>query len=137
AAGPGGVGGALGRLQGELKVGGFDAQVIGRGLGPAVHASLEKVAPTMAATAVVAVVAGSDPASAELWVVDRVTGKTVVRRVHAGPQAPARLAPGLLVGGGGVLGATVLVVAGTSRTTPRRGDRPVPRVARVGRLRVP
>ena len=41
----------------------------------------------MAATAVVAVVAGGDPASAELWVVDRMTGKTVVRRVHADPKA--------------------------------------------------
>ena len=65
---------ALVRLRGELMIEGFDAQVVELTLGPDTRASLEKVAPTMAATAVVAVVAGADPGSAELWVVDRVTG---------------------------------------------------------------
>src|SRR5437763_16034273 len=65
-AAPGTVSEALVRLQAELTVEGFDAQVTEVDLGPDVRASLERVAPTMAATALVAVVAGGDPASAEL-----------------------------------------------------------------------
>ena len=87
-AAPAAVSEALVRLQAELTVEGFDAQVIDFDLGPDVRASLEKVAPTFAATAVVAVVANADPTSAELWVVDRMTGKTVVRRVHADGSRP-------------------------------------------------
>ena len=58
-AAPAAVSEALVRLQAELTVEGFDAQVADFDLGADVRASLEKVAPTMAATAVVAVVAGS------------------------------------------------------------------------------
>jgi len=63
-AAPAAVREALVRLQAELTVEGFDAQVIDFDLGPDVRASLEKVAPTFAATAVVAVVANADPTSA-------------------------------------------------------------------------
>jgi hypothetical protein len=94
------------------------------GLGPDVRASLEKVAPTVDATAVVAVVAGSDPASAELWVVDRVTGKTVVRRVHADPKAAARIAEVLSVRAVELLRASFLELAITSRPAPDVVDVP-------------
>src|SRR6185295_6673350 len=52
---PAAVSEALVRLQAELTVEGFDAQVTDVDLGTDVRASLEKMAPTMAATAVVAV----------------------------------------------------------------------------------
>jgi hypothetical protein len=116
-AAPAAVSEALVRLQAELTVEGFDAQVSDADLGADVRASLEKMAPTMAATAVVAVVDGGDPTSAELWVVDRMTGKTVVRRVHADPKA-ARIAEVLSVRAVELLRASFLELAITSRPAP-------------------
>jgi hypothetical protein len=122
---PAAVSEALIRLQAELTVEGFDAQVTDVDLGTDVRASLEKVAPTMAATAVVAVVAGDDPASAELWVVDRMTAKTVVRRVHADPKA-ARVAEVLSVRAVELLRASFLELAITSRPAPDVVEVPLP-----------
>lgn len=116
---------ALVRLQAELTVEGFDAQVTDVDLGADVRASLEKMAPTMAATAVVAVVEGNEPASAELWVVDRMTGKTVVRRVHADPKA-ARIAEVLSVRAVELLRASFLELAITSRPAPDVVEVPLP-----------
>jgi hypothetical protein len=122
---PAAVSEALIRLQAELNVEGFDAQVTEVDLGPDVRASLEKVAPTMSATAVVAVVAGGEPASAELWVVDRVTGKTVVRRVHADPKA-ARIAEVLSVRAVELLRASFLELAITDAAAPDVVEVPLP-----------
>ncbi|HMF43922.1 MAG TPA: hypothetical protein VKQ32_24785 [Polyangia bacterium] len=133
-AAPGAVSEALVRLQAELKVEGFDAQVTDVDLGPDVRASLEKVAPTMAATAVVAVVSASDPASAELWVVDRMTGKTVVRRVHADPKEAARIAEVLSVRAVELLRASFLELAITSRPSPDVVDVPLPSAPVVTRF---
>jgi hypothetical protein len=132
---PGAVIEALVRLQAELTVEGFDAEVMELGLGPDVRASLEKVAPTMAqATAVVAVVAGGDPASAELWVVDRMTGKTVVRRVHADPKVAARIAEVLSVRAVELLRASFLELAITSRPSPDVVEVPLPSAPVVTRF---
>jgi hypothetical protein len=125
-AAPAAVAEALVRLQAELTVEGFDARVTDIDLGPDVRASLEKVAPTMAATAVVAVVAGVDPASAELWVVDRMTGKTVTRRVHADPKATARIAEVLSIRAVELLRASFLELAITSRPAPDVVEVPLP-----------
>jgi hypothetical protein len=133
AAVPAAVSEALVRLQAELTVEGFDAQVIEFELGADVRAALEKVAPTMAATAVVAVVAGADPASAELWVVDRMTGKTVVRRVHADPKA-ARIAEVLSVRAVELLRASFLELAITSRPAPDVVEVPLPSAPVVTRF---
>ena len=78
----------------------------------------------MSATAVVAVVAGADPATAELWVVDRLTGKTVVRRIHADPKAAARIAEILSVRAVELLRASFLELAITSRPRPDVVDAP-------------
>jgi hypothetical protein len=131
---PAAVSEALIRLRAELTVEGFDAQVTVLDLGPDVRGSLEKVAPTMAATAVVAVVAGSDPASAELWVVDRMTGKTVVRRVHADPKEAARIAEVLSVRAVELLHASFLELAITSRPSPDVVEAPLPREPVVTRF---
>jgi hypothetical protein len=131
---PAAVSEALVRLRAELTVEGFDAQVTEMDLGPDVRGSLEKVAPTMASTAVVAVVAGSDPASAELWVVDRMTGKTVVRRVHADPTAPARIAEVLSVRAVELLHASFLELAITSRPSPDVVAAPLPNAPVVTRF---
>jgi hypothetical protein len=133
AAVPAAVSEALVRLQAELTVEGFDAQVREVDLGSDLRASLEKMAPTMAATAVVAVVAGDDPASAELWVVDRMTGKTVVRRVHADPKA-ARIAEVLSVRAVELLRASFLELAITSRPAPDVVEVPLPTAPVVTRF---
>jgi hypothetical protein len=133
-AAPASVSEALVRLQAELSVEGFDAEVTDAILEPDVRASLEKVAPTMAATALVAVVAGGDPASADLWVVDRMTGKTVVRRVHADPRAAARVAEVLSIRAVELLRASFLELAITSRPSPDVVAAPLPSAPVVTRF---
>jgi hypothetical protein len=120
---------ALIRLGAELMLEGFDPQVKEFELVGDTRNSLELLAPTLAATAVVAVVAGADPATAELWVVDRVTGKTVVRRIHADPRAAARMAEILSVRAVELLRASFLELAITSRPRPDVVDAPVVPVA--------
>ena len=110
---PAAVGEALVRLRGELVAAGFDAQVVEQALGVDVRGSLEKLSPASdgAATALVAVVASAEPGSAELWVIDRVTGKTVVRRVNAGATDPPRMAEVLAVRAVELLRASFLELA--------------------------
>jgi hypothetical protein len=133
---PATVGEALVRLRGELLVEGFDAQVVEAdvGAGADTRAALERIAPTLAATAVVAVVSGTDPASAELWVVDRVTGKTVVRRVRADPKETARIAAVLSVRAVELLRASFLELAISSRPPEGAVDAPVPTTPAVTRF---
>jgi hypothetical protein len=116
-AAPASVTEALVRLRGELIAAGFDAEVLELVLGADVRSSLERVAPasTASATALVAVVASADPGSAELWVIDRVTGKTVVRRVNAGSAEASRMAEVLSVRAVELLRASFLELAIASR----------------------
>jgi hypothetical protein len=104
---------ALVRLRGELVAVGFDAEVTELTLGADVRASLEKLAPPSvgAATALVAVVASADPGSADLWVIDRVTGKTVVRKVNASGADAPRVAEVLAVRAVELLRASFLELA--------------------------
>jgi len=124
-AAPAAVSEALVRLRGELVAAGFDAQVIEQALGVDVRASLEKLSPASdgAATALVAVVASAEPGSAELWVIDRVTGKTVERRVNAGATDPPRMAEVLSVRAVELLRASFLELA---ISTPPAGNAPAP-----------
>ena len=110
---PAAVSEALVRLRGELVAAGFAAEVVETALGSDVRGSLEKLAPASdgAATALVAVIASADPTSAELWVIDRVTGKTVVRRVNAGATDPRRVAEVLSVRAVELLRASFLELA--------------------------
>ena len=104
---------ALVRLRGELVAAGFDAEVVEQALGVDVRTSLEKLSPASAgaATALVAVVASAEPGNAELWVIDRVTGKTVLRRVNAGATDPPRVAEVLSVRAVELLRASFLELA--------------------------
>jgi hypothetical protein len=114
---------ALVRLRGELVAAGFDAEVVELVLGADVRASLEKLSPASAgaATALVAVVASAEPGSAELWVIDRVTGKTVVRRVNATATDQPRMAEVLAVRAVELLRASFLELA---ITTPPANNAP-------------
>jgi len=78
------------RVRGELVAAGFDVQVIDAPPGEDIRTALEQAASGPEVEAVVAILgeerkAGSKTDSAELWVIDRVTGKTVVRRVDTEP----------------------------------------------------
>ncbi|HVT06891.1 MAG TPA: hypothetical protein VHO67_05520 [Polyangia bacterium] len=140
AAAPASVSEALVRLRGELIGAGFDADVLDLPLGADVRASLEKFAPPAAsassanagpasgksATALVAVVASADPGSAELWVIDRVTGKTVVRRVNAAASDPARVAEILAVRAVELLRASFLELAITPASEAAAPGPPAP-----------
>src|SRR6185503_6918721 len=81
------------RLKGELTSAGFETEIVdavappGSAAGDS-RAALEQVAARRGADAVVAIVGDQSPDSVEVWVIDKVTGKTVVRRVPFEPAAP-------------------------------------------------
>ncbi|MES1172429.1 MAG: hypothetical protein ABUL77_04255 [Bacteroidota bacterium] len=102
------------RLRGELVSAGFNVQVIDPPTGVDVRDSLEQAAAGPDVEAVVAIL-GDDRASpvgdtAELWVIDRVTRKTVVRRVPNEPGS-ARAAEVLSIRALELLRASFLEVA--------------------------
>src|SRR5262249_16873086 len=81
-----GVREALVRLRGELAAEGFESRIEELDLGSDARAALERAAPGLPAVAVVAVLPvtaaaggqeGAEPNAVEVWVVDRVTRKTV------------------------------------------------------------
>jgi hypothetical protein len=79
------------RLKGELTSAGFDTEIVdgaAAGSAPAdARGALEQLAGRRGADAVVAIVGDLAPDSVEVWVIDKVTGKSVVRRVPFEPAA--------------------------------------------------
>jgi hypothetical protein len=78
------------RLRGELISAGFDTEIVEGPPRTATgdsRAELEQLAARRGADAVVAIVGDLSPDSVEVWVVDKVTGKSVVRRVLFDPTA--------------------------------------------------
>ena len=82
----------LGRISGELTSVGFATEVVDE---PAAEEGnphrdlrpwLEQLVTTRGFDAVVAIVGAASPDSVEVWVVDQVTGKSVVRTVRLGPE---------------------------------------------------
>jgi hypothetical protein len=67
-----------------------------------------------------------EAASAELWVVDRMTGKTLVRHVRADPKAAARIPEVLSVRAVELLRASFLELAITSRPGAKPPEEPPP-----------
>jgi hypothetical protein len=88
------------RLQGELTSVGFATEIVDGAIvegvnGGASRSWLEQVAALRGVDAVVAIVGDVSPDSVEVWVIDKVTGKSVVRRVPFEPRsarAPETLA---------------------------------------------
>jgi hypothetical protein len=80
------------RLKGELTSAGFETEIVdgpsGAGATGDSRAGLEQLAAQRGADAVVAIVGNLSPDSVEVWVIDKVTGKSVVRRVPFEPAAP-------------------------------------------------
>jgi hypothetical protein len=80
------------RLKGELTSAGFETEIVDAtaAAGSAAadsRAGLEQLATRRGADAVVAIVGDLSPDSVEVWVIDKVTGKSVVRRVPFEPAA--------------------------------------------------
>lgn len=88
------------RIHGELMSSGFDVEILDGASLPLSGESqprelLEKLAEQRGAEAVVGIVGDVAPNSVEVWVVDKVTGKSVIRRLPFEPQsdrAPQTLA---------------------------------------------
>lgn len=88
------------RIHGELISAGFGVEIVdGVGAGAAggreSRAALERLVEQHAADAAVAIVGALSPNSVEVWVVDRLTGKSVIRRLPFEPEsdrAPQTLA---------------------------------------------
>ena len=79
------------RLKGELISAGFETEIVDGGAGASAagesRTRLEQLAARRGADAVVAIVGDVSPDSVEVWVIDKVTGKSVVRRVPFEPGA--------------------------------------------------
>jgi hypothetical protein len=72
-------GGALLRLRAELALAGFDLLLTEETAWPPSRDEMERLARERSAVAALALIPREDGAATEIWVVDRVTGKTVVR----------------------------------------------------------
>lgn len=79
--------GALARLRAELAVVGFDLRVVDSPPWPPSRDQMDVLARRESAVAALALIPEENRAATEIWVVDRVTGKTVVRVFE--PPAPA------------------------------------------------
>jgi hypothetical protein len=80
------------RLQGELTAVGFATEIVEEPVGEDVHGResrswLENLAVQRGVDAVVAIVGDVSPDTVEVWIVDKVTGKSVVRRVPIEPRS--------------------------------------------------
>ncbi len=78
---------AIVRVRGELISEGFQVEVMEGVQGTESRGGLEQLAEAHKADAVVAVLGDEAPDSVEVWVVDKVTEKTVVRRIPFKPQS--------------------------------------------------
>jgi hypothetical protein len=78
---------AIVRMRGELISEGFQVEVMNGLKGMESRGWLEQLAEAHHADAVVAILGDETPDSIEVWVVDKVTEKTVVRRIPFKPQA--------------------------------------------------
>lgn len=91
---------ALLRIKGELSANGFEVAVIdsdASALGKDPRAHLEQAGQALAPSATMGIVGDVDHGPAELWVVDRITGKTVVRRMEVQPSNERRISEVLAI----------------------------------------
>jgi hypothetical protein len=86
---------AITRIRGELIADGFDVSVVDAEPGSAPASTLEHADQQGSAAATIGLFLRANATSAELWVVDRLTGKTVVRSVELA-NSPADQAPEVL-----------------------------------------
>jgi len=83
----GAVAEALVRVRGELAAAGFKVESVAAPPSADARAALERAANGRTADAVVAILGEDWPDSVEIWVLDRVTGKSLVRRTPLEPKS--------------------------------------------------
>jgi hypothetical protein len=88
---------AMERTKAELQAAGFDVVVRPLADGPNLRPALETAAHESQAFAAVAVSLSAGSASADVWVTDRITGKTVIRTVDVRDVAPEARASALAI----------------------------------------
>jgi len=108
---------AIVRVHGELVSAGFNVEVApSLSLGNTLVA-LEQAAKAPGVDAVLAILGDASPDFIELWVVDRVTGKTTIRRLP-NPGVSDRAAEGLAIRALELLRASLLEIAMASDNSP-------------------
>lgn len=107
---PADAGAVVVRLRAELAVAGFDLRLAEGGAWPPSRDRMEQVARREAAVAALALVPDDGHAATEIWVVDRVTGKTVVRVFGAPPPGHGDEADLLAVSAVETLRATLMEI---------------------------
>lgn len=85
------------RLEGELRTAGFDVTIVSRAPDEEPQAAIERASETLAPAAIIGVFGGNlggkdagTEAGMQLWVADRLTGRSVVRRLNASGESGAR-----------------------------------------------
>ena len=116
---------ALVRIHGELVSAGFDVQIMATTPGVDPRASLEQVASGSNVDAVVAILGDATPGPVEVWVIDRVTAKSVVRRIPSQPDSD-RAAEILAIRAIELLRASLLEVAMAGGREPPIVAKPPP-----------
>jgi hypothetical protein len=111
------VSAALLRVRGELVADGFDVTLVEARPGVTSAAAMA-AAVHDPGSATVGLFLSPDGASAELWVVDRLTGKSVVRRVTTGSEPAANLSEVLALRAVELLRASLLELAVDRRDAP-------------------
>jgi hypothetical protein len=81
------------RLEGELRTAGFDVTIVARAPDETPQAAIARASEAQAPAAIIGVFGGSlggPDAGMEMWVADRLTGRSVVRRLNASGETGAR-----------------------------------------------
>jgi hypothetical protein len=118
---------AFNRLGAELELHRFEAEIVDRDIGPSPSEALAEIAKSTGALASIAFIHQSDRTSVQLWLADRVSGKTTMRSIDvgSGPDTSSVLA----------IRAVDLLRASLQEFEP--GERPPPDVAGVDPAPVP
>ena len=119
------VGEAITRIRGELIADGFEVSIVDAPLGADPASVLERAERQTGAAATLGLFLRADASAAELWVVDRLTSKTVVRSVEM-TKSPVPSAPEVLARRSvELLRASLLEILVDAQKRP--ADKPAPR----------
>jgi hypothetical protein len=109
---------AITRIRGELVADGFEVSVVGAPVGADPASVLARADPPTTAAATLGLFLQPDARAAELWVVDRLTSKTVVRRIEMTDPQPGSAPEVLARRSVELLRASLLEILVQARETP-------------------
>src|SRR3954471_8736506 len=109
---------AITRIRGELVADGFEVSIVGAPVGADPASVLARADPRTTAAATLGLFVQPDARAAELWVVDRLTSKTVMRRIEMTDPAPGSGPEVLARRSVELLRASLLEILVQARETP-------------------